>query len=163
MAATLNIGENDIYTEVRAFLRGLFSCEVIRAYSNNVPLPKAPFVLTNILGTADAATNEHAYDKTAGKAGVSRATAVRMQLDFYGAGSEERCRIFTHLWRDFYTCEQLRQCQPLYTDDARFMPLSNEEADFEERWTVTAHLAYCPTVTHGQEYVRTFEIELTQP
>ena len=53
MAATLD----DIYTEVRAMLLGLFSCEVVRGYSNNVPLPKPPFVVMNILNETAAATN----------------------------------------------------------------------------------------------------------
>ena len=80
MAATLD----DIYTEVRAMLLGLFSCEVVRGYSNNVPLPRPPFVVMNILNETAAATNEHAYAVSDETAAFSRQSEIQMQLDFYG-------------------------------------------------------------------------------
>ena len=67
MATTLD----DIYRDVRALLLGLFSCEVIRGYSNNVPLPKPPFILMNILHDSAASTNEHRYSVVDGQATVN--------------------------------------------------------------------------------------------
>lgn len=160
MAATLNINEDDIYTEVRALLRGLFSCEVVRGYSNNVPLPKASFVLMNILNDSPRSTNEHHYDVAAGQAIAGQASEMQMQLDFYGTESGAMARIFVGLWRDFYACERMKKCQPLYANQPRFMPLTNEESNYEARWTVTASLSYYPTVTHEQAFVNAFDIEL---
>lgn len=98
MAATLD----DIYTEVRAMLLGLFSCEVVRGYNNNVPLPKPPFVVMNILNEAAAATNEHAYAVADETAAVSRQSEIQMQLDFYGAEAGRMAQKTVLLWRDFY-------------------------------------------------------------
>ena len=106
MAATLD----DIYTEVRAMLLGLFSCEAVRGYGNNVPLPKPPFVVMNILNETDAATNEHAYAAADKAAAVSRQSEIQMQLDFYGAEAGQMAQKTVLLWRDFYACE--RRCMP---------------------------------------------------
>ena len=105
MAATLD----DIYTEVRAMLLGLFSCEVVRGYSNNVPLPKPPFVVMNILNETAAATNEHAYAVADETAAVSRPSEIQMQLDFYGEEAGQMAQKTVLLWRDFYACERLCQ------------------------------------------------------
>ncbi len=161
MATTLNIAEDDIYREVRSLLIGLFSCEVIRGYSNNVPLPKPPFVLMNILSDTPVATGEHDYAPAETSAVVSRATEVQMQLDFYGREAGRMAQTLATLWRDFYACERLKCCQPLYTDTARFMPLTNEESAYEQRWTLTAALSYTPAVKHEQAFVNAFDIELS--
>ena len=159
MAATLD----DIYTEVRAMLLGLFSCEVVRGYSNNVPLPKPPFVVMNILNEAAAATNEHAYAVADETAAVSRQSEIQMQLDFYGAEAGQMAQKTVLLWRDFYACERLKSCQPLYADPARFMPLTTEESEYEERWMTTVHLAYAPQAEHPQQFVNAFDLTLIQP
>ncbi|MFU8618188.1 LIC_12616 family protein [Neisseria sp. LACPHL-SPEC-2024-00856] len=159
MAATLD----DIYTEVRAMLLGLFSCEVVRGYSNNVPLPKPPFVVMNILNEAAASTNEHAYDAADETAAVSRQSEIQMQLDFYGEEAGRMAQETVLLWRDSYACERLESCRPLYADPARFMPLTNEEGGYEERWTAAVYLSYAPQAEYPQQFVNAFDLTLIQP
>lgn len=159
MAATLD----DIYADVRGLLLGLLDCEVVRGYSNNVPLPKPPFVLMNILNETAAATNEHAYSVADETAAVSRQSEIQMQLDFFGAMAGQMAQQTVLLWRDFYACERLQSCQPLYADPARFMPLANEESEYEERWMTTVHLSYAPQAEHPQPFVKDFDLTLTQP
>lgn len=159
MAATLD----DIYADVRSLLLGLFDCEVIRGYSNNVPLPKPPFVLMNILNETAAATNEHAYSPADETAAVSRQSEIQMQLDFFGAEAGQMAQKTVLLWRDFYACERLKFCQPLYVGLARFMPLTNEESEYEERWMTTVHLAYAPQAEHQQKFINAFDLTLIQP
>lgn len=155
MATALKNTHNDIYREVRAFLLGLFLLpeeNVIRGYSNNVPLPNGNFILMNIIHEQQLATNEHRYLPVQSEAEVKQSVEVQLQLDFFGEQAGEFSRIFTHLWRDEFACEQLSMCQPLYADNPRYLPFTNEEERFEERWTVTAHLQYNPMVTHHQDF-----------
>ena len=155
MATTLNITENDIYKEVRSYLLGLFSLpnnNVIRGYSNNVPLPAAPFVVMNILTSTDNSTVVRDYDPDNGLAESGVNTTVSMQIDFYGDAAESMCRTFVNLWRDFYACERLVKCQPLFCDDPRYMPFTDESSNFETRWMTVARLNYNPVVIYEQDF-----------
>ncbi|OBX10411.1 hypothetical protein QV09_05525 [Gallibacterium salpingitidis] len=156
MAAELNTTHNDIYREVRALLLGLFHLngdQVIRGYSNNVPLPKNDFILMNIIHEQALSTNSYNYSKEAGNVEILQSTEVQMQIDFYGKTAAVNARVFCNLWRDFYSCEHLSHCQPLYCDNPQYLPFTNEKNEYEERYTVTVHLTYNPVITHEQEFI----------
>lgn len=163
MATALNISHDDIYREVRAYLLGLFHLDgdrVIRGYSNNVPLPNPPFILMNIIHEQALSTNVHHYWVEREQADVSQSVEVRLQLDFFGETSGQFARTFCQLWRDFYACERLQCCQPLYCEDPKYLPFTNEESEYEERYTVTALLNYNPRVTHEQDFINNPSIML---
>lgn len=156
MAAELNVTHNDIYREVRALLLGLFHLkgdQVVRGYSNNVPLPKNDFILMNIIHEQPLSTNSNNYSKEVGNVEVIQSVEIQMQIDFYGESSANNARVFCNLWRDFYSCEHLIHCQPLYCDNLQYLPFTNEKSEYEERYTVTAHLTYNPVITHEQEFI----------
>lgn len=154
MAATLSITHTQIYTDLRQYLLSLFpSCEVIQGYSNNVPLPNSPFILMNIINESEMNAQISDYRVSDGVANVTRSIETVVQVDFYGVDSGQDARLFSALWRDFHACDGLRVCKPLYADPARYIPLSNEEQEFEERWSVTASLTYNPTITHAQDFI----------
>lgn len=162
MAATLNTTHADIYIDVRRYLLSMFpDNEVVQGYSNNVPLPNAPFILMNIITETDLNTQINEFSGS-GKATSARSVETAMQLDFYGKESGERARVFQNLWRDYYACEWLQKCQPLYSDNLRYIPLTNEEQNYEERWSVTAYLTYNPTITHDQDYVNSVDVSIQQ-
>lgn len=160
MAATLNISHDDIYADVRQYLLTLFpDIEAVRGYSNNVPLPNAPFVLMNIITETDLNTPINEFQGN-GRATVSRSVETAMQLDFYGKESGERARAFQNLWRGYHACDNLEKCRPLYSDPLRYIPLSNEEQNYEERWSLTAYLTYCPVITYEQDSVQDVKLSL---
>ena len=161
MAAKLDKTHDDIYADVRAFLINLFPLpdeKVIRGYSNNVPFPQAPFICINIITESALATNVNEYAEESGR--VMQTQEVQMQVDFYGQQSGEMSRTFANLWRDFYACDRLSVCQPLYTNDPQYLPFTNESSDFEERWMVSAYLNYNPVVTHEQSRVSAIDISI---
>lgn len=160
MAATLNTTHTDIYTDVRRYLLSLFpDNEVIQGYGNNVPLPNSPFVLMNIITETDLNAQINTFDGD-DTATASRSVETALQLDFYGSRSGERARVFQNLWRDYHACEHLEKCQPLYSESIRYIPLTNEEQNFEERWSITAYLTYNPTITHRQDYVHSVGVSI---
>lgn len=153
---TLNTTHNDIYREVRAYLLGLFHLEgdqVIRGYSNNAPLPNPPFILMNIIHEQALSTNAYDYSIDEGNVEVMQSLEIQMQLDFYGETSGEISRKFCTLWRDFHACERLERCQPLYCDEPKYLPFTNEASEYEERYMVTAYLTYNPVITHEQDFI----------
>lgn len=154
MAAALSITHEEIYIDLRQYLLSLFpDCEVIQAYGNNTPLPNAPFISMNIIHESEMNTQIHEWHVSDGLADVIRSIETTFQLDFYGKDSGRRARVFSALWRDFHACDGLAVCKPLYTENARYLPLSNEEQEFEERWSITASLTYNPAVTHAQDFI----------
>lgn len=160
---TLNTTHDDIYREVRALLLGLFRLsddQVIRGYSNNVPLPNSPFVLMNIIHEQALSTNVHNYSLEEGDVEVMQSVEVQMQIDFYGETSGQMARKFCTLWRDFYACEQLKSCQPLYCDEPKYLPFTNEANEYEERFMVTAQLTYNPVLTYKQDFITNPSITL---
>ena len=156
MAAELSTTHDDIYREVRALLLNLFSLsgeQVIRGYSDNVPLPEDDFIMMNIIDEQELSTNGYNYSKEEGNVEVKQSVEVQMQIDFYGKSAVKFSRTFCQLWRDFYSCEHLESCQPLYCDNPKYLPFVNEKSQYEERYLVTAHLTYNPVITHGQEFM----------
>jgi hypothetical protein len=160
MQTTLNLDHQAIYKEVRAYLLGLFSCEVVQGWSNNAPMPKPPFITMRILSEQDLATVESDYDLDSDQASKQQSTQVMMQVDFYDC--QRSARTFTNLWRDFHASERLTHCQPLYTDEPKNMPITNSENLYESRIVVTAYLQYNPVVIHEQTFIDDMSINLTK-
>lgn len=155
---TINITHQGLYKDVRTYLLGLFTCEVVQGWSNNVPMPSPPFISMRILGERALATNEAEYDLAQNQATKIQSVEVSMQLDFYDC--PENARIFNNLWRDMHASDRLEKCQPLYSDDPKHMPITNSETQYESRWVVTAYLQYNPAVTHEQAFIDEMPINL---
>lgn len=159
METKLNISHDDIYADVRAWLLKLFPAwEVVRSYSNNVPLPNVPFILLHILHERDLSTRTHNYDVDAGTAQVGSTVHLEMQIDCYGEESGTAARTIAQLWQDFQAAEHLQVCQPLYCEQPRHIPMTNEVSDFEMRWSLTVALNYNPSITHAQDFVKHIRI-----
>lgn len=141
MATKLDVTHQDIYADVRAFLLNIVDCEVIQAYSNNVPLPERDFVMMNILHEVAQNTTTHDENR------VSQVFELTMQLDFFGKQAAENAQRVCRLWRDAYACERLQFCQPLFHGDIRYLPLTNEASQYERRYCVDLAISYHSTLT----------------
>jgi hypothetical protein len=161
MQTKVNIDHQDIYAEIRRFLLSFARCEVIQGYGNNVPMPLNGFILMRILFENQLATNINEYDIDSDSSNVTQSQELSMQLDFYGDDGSEYAHIFTTLWRDFYGCDHLTKCQPLYADAPKLLPIVNGESQYEQRWCVTAVMQYNPTVTHQQVFIDEMPVTTT--
>jgi hypothetical protein len=52
--------------------------------------------------------------------------------------------------------------QPLYADNPTQMPLIDGEAQYEQRWKLTASLQYNPIVTVSQDFADTLTLTLDE-
>lgn len=83
-------------------------------------------------------------------------TEVAIQLDVYGPASVENAQIVSQIFRDEYAYDFFRNLSdtitPLVADDPRQMPWINDQAQYENRWTVEATFQLNETLSIPQQY-----------
>jgi len=156
---------SDVYTALGNFIvaqLGLNPGQVIQGYPNRTAMPSpasAGFVVMTAISKRRLRTNVDNFTATTSPAPApgpvtsEQGQQVDVQLDCYGPAASEWSDILTTLLRDNIGCVALApNCQPLYADDPIRAPLTNAEAEYEDRWIVTARLQYNPVTTTAQEY-----------
>jgi hypothetical protein len=166
-AATITPVPTDVLTAVRAFLLAILPAgtPVIQGIQNRVAMPVSGFVLMTPLYQMRLATNVDSYDDTYPSSGASfsaeQDTRIDIQLDFYGPLSGAWAAMISTLWRDEYGVTALApNCAPLYIDDARMMPLTDDEQQYLQRWMSVAVAQYNPVVTLPQQFAGAAEATL---
>lgn len=158
--ATIDIIHDDLYKEIRLFLVDLFDTKnIVKPIQNGVPLPENAIVM-NIIGEHDFDVAVTRYFKDQNEASVQQSVEVTMQIDIYGEDSAKRSRILTNLWRNHYSTDRLKNCQPLYSRAPIHAPFINEKSMYEDRYIVELKLQYNPIVTHAQDFVDSIDITL---
>lgn len=169
-AATVAPGISAVYTALGNFIvaqLGLAASQIIQGYPNRVAMPPtvpptgypAGFVVMTAISKQRLRTNVDSYSSTSSPAPApgpvtsEQGQQLNIQIDCYGPNSSEWSDILTTLLRDNIGCIALApNCQPLYADDPIRAPLTDAEAQYEDRWIITARLQYNPIVTTGQDY-----------
>lgn len=141
---------------------------VIQGLGNRVPYPVAVpgFVVMTAAGFNNLRTPIETWD-TSNPAPTTLAsesgTKLRVQLDFISGpgvnpGAGDMAKLISGIWRTEATCTALGggntppTCQPLYADEAIMAPLTDEEDQYEQRWTLTAYIQYNPVTTVPQQF-----------
>lgn len=153
--ADLNVTQQEIYKDVRAFLLGLFpgsENQIIQAIQpgKNPPLPYNAVVMQVLFSKNLDIAVVTPLPPT--EAAIQNSVEVRMQIDFYGVNAEARSRVVANLWRTGYTCELLTTCQPLYVQSHDRHIYVNDSNQYEDRWIVDLGLQYNPQVTVAQGF-----------
>lgn len=164
-AAMATVTHKQIYTEVRAYLLGLFLCppeSVIQGYQNDAPLPDQAIVMS-ILFEQALDVSVHYYEPADNQTFVQQSVEITMQIDFYGADSGDKARKLCNLWKSHYSTARLISCQPLYCKDPVQMTFINEQSRYEQRWMVELILQYNPEFSHEQTYLDMPVITLKNP
>ncbi len=162
MTATVANTLTDVYKALGAFVLaqlGLASGQVIQGYPNRTAMPVGPFVLMTAMLKRRLRTNVDNFAGTSqvapapGPVTAEQGMQVDVQLDCYGPQSSDWADILTTLLRDNVGCLALApKCQPLYADDPIRAPLTNAEAQYEDRWIIQARIQYNAVVTTAQDY-----------
>lgn len=161
MSLSVSPDQVQVYKALVAFLTSIVPAgvPVLRALPNRTSMPAAVpgFVVVQALftdrlrmavDTYPAGTAEIPTDYT-----VEQGIEIPFQVDFYGKHSGTWSAMFSTLFQDTYGCNALApNCQPLYCNEGRMMPLTDEEKQYEERWCLDAHLQWNPVVTAPQQY-----------
>lgn len=152
----------DVYTALGDFIvamLGLNPGQVIQGYPNRTAMPVGPFVAMTAMLKKRLRTNVDNYQSTTdpapapGPVTSEQGQQVTVQLDVYGPESSDWADILTTLLRDNVACLALApKCQPLYADDPIRAPLTDAEAQYDDRWIISALIQYNPITTTAQEY-----------
>jgi hypothetical protein len=160
MSVTVAPTNSDVLTALRSFVLGIVgqNIPVVRGLSNRVamPPPKPGFVVIQPLFQSRLRWNIDDWDMAGSNptSGTSeQGIELRVQIDCYGPSSPNWAAMISTLFRDNYGCQALApNCQPLYADEARMVPLVDAEEQYEERWMVDARLQWNPVTTVAQDF-----------
>jgi hypothetical protein len=130
---------------------------VLQGLPNRSSMPPASpgFAVMTVVGMKRLRTNIDSWVQTGEPSAISHemGAELRVQIDFYGATSQDWAAAFMTLFRDDSGVQALAPtCAPLYADDARMAPLDDSEEQYEQRWTVDAFLQYNPITTDPMQF-----------
>jgi hypothetical protein len=173
----VDVAQADLYAIFQpwvASVTGLDPSVVIDGLDNRVapPLASPGYISIQAILQVRLNTNEDSWTYETDPSGSDNNESseahyqVALQLDCYGALSQTWVTILQTLLRDDVGCIALAGddpttpiCQPLYTDEPIMVPLVDSEAQYEQRWTLTAQLQYDPIVTAPLQFAN--EVDLT--
>lgn len=158
--------QDDVFTSIRAFIRGVLPCEVIQGLGNRVSMPLSGFVAMTQMAQNRLSTNVDSYadpTPTTGTVSAQQAMQITVQLDCYGPQSADWASILSTLLRDEYACIALAPLvQPLHADDPRMLPLIDGEEQYEQRWTLDARFQVKPIVITPMQFFDEAEVGLIE-
>jgi hypothetical protein len=152
----------DVLQDIRTFLQAILGTgtQVIRGIANRVPapLPQTGFIVLTPIYQERLEYNADNFSDVKNPAPTTLSIRVSMridvQCDVYGSGgwAGTWAAMIVQLWRDEFACNAMVNSQPLYADDARMIPLTDSEQQYEERWSMTLTAQYNPVVTPAQTF-----------
>lgn len=165
----IDITQTDVLTVVRGFLLSFLpdTVEVVKGQDNRVPEPSSPNYIvmtglflnrlrTNIDNYEDTFDPLHPDPTAPGYKKAQQAIDFNLQIDVHGPLSADYSAVISTLWRDLVACAFFKasgfDMQPLYVDDPKQTAFIDEGDQYEDRWTITAHLQFNPVVTTGQQF-----------
>lgn len=168
MSFSISPDQNAVYVAMESFLSGILpeNVVVIRGLPNRAAMPPTTpgFVSMQAMFTERLHWGIDTYTEGGVDPPVDytiqQSLDIAFQIDCYGKDSGSWAAIVTAAFNDTYGCNALGpDCQPLYCNEGRMMPLTNEELEYEERWNLDGHLQWNPVMTVLQEYAD--ELNLT--
>lgn len=161
MSLTVTPSQITVYQALETFLSGVLPAgvPVIRGLPNRsaMPSPQPGFVVMQALfdgrlwmpvdtyvtgGTSPPTTST-----------IEQAIELAVQIDCFGPSSSDWAATISTTFEDNYGFTALGpNCAPLYCNEGRMIPLTDEELQYEERWCLDARLEWHPVVTVNQQY-----------
>jgi hypothetical protein len=158
--------QSDVYAALGAFLSGVLPAgvQVIRGLPNRAAMPPTSpgFVTMQALFEERLNMPVHSwnYDASTPPAtlDVEQGVDLPVQIDCYGPTSGDWAATISTCFEDEYGFAALApNCDPLYCNQAQMAPLTDEELEYEERWSLEAHLQYNPVATVQQQFADTLD------
>lgn len=169
MSVSVSPDQDQVYAALVAFITGIVPAgvKVLRYLPNRtaLPPPRPGYAMIQALFTERLRFPIDTYTQ-GGNAPPTQYTVeqgidIPFQVDFYGKHSGTWSATASTLFQDTYGCDALApNCQPLYCNEGRMMPLTDEEKAYEERWSLDAHVQWNPVVTATQQYADQLELTL---
>jgi hypothetical protein len=151
---TISITEDQILVALRNWLLNAVSGEVVEGVVNRVSMPAGSFIEMTPLVKSRLSTNVTSYPDINTETN-QQFIDFTIQLDIYGANAGDWSTIIATAFRSDQACifldAQLPGIAPLYSEDARQLPLINGEDQYESHWSIAIHLQFNPSVNDAQQ------------
>ena len=168
MSVSVSPNQDQVYAALRSFLLSVLPAgvPVLRALPNRAAMPPAvpgyvyiqAMLMERLRMPID--TYPGGTEETPTSYTIEQGLDVPFQIDCYGKHSGTWAGIISTTFEDTYGFNALApNCAPLYCNEARMIPLTDEEKQYEERWSLDGHVQWNPVVTAPQQYAD--ELELT--
>jgi hypothetical protein len=162
-----------VYAALTPFIMnvtGLPAAQVVQGIQNRVSMPANGFVNMQALFRKRLRTNVH-YPVESGEpttASIEEGVELVVQIDCYSpagaytVGGEDWANLLSATLRDEYGYDALigSGLAPLYADEARMIPITDGEDQYEERWSLDAHFQFNPVTTIPQQYANVLDLTL---
>ena len=161
---------DDAYQTLGDFLETVLpgGVVVIQTPQNRVSMPPAVPGFVGMTARIDGRimTNLDQFDPNAvapNAVDILQAVRLAIQLDCYGAASNDWAIMFSTVLRDEYGCTALSPVlSPLYTEDPRFAVLVDGEEEYEQRWIVDALLEYHPITSTPMQFANAAAVTIVE-
>ena len=102
---------------------------------------------------------------SAGNELLQQATQVEYQIDVHGPNSADNAQIISTMFRDEYATNWwlaagVTTSAPLYADDPRQVPFTNENQQVEYRWVITARLEADQTIVVPMQVAQALSVNI---
>jgi hypothetical protein len=92
---------------------------------------------------------------------IQMAMRLDVQIDCYGPLAADWATMIHAVYFDEYACDLMVNSQPLFmASEPQMAPLVDSEAQYEQRWTMTAAMQFNPVVQPAQLYADALDITL---
>jgi hypothetical protein len=119
------------------------------------------------VGTYNVTPSQTVTSETmaSGAASVMQETEITFQLDVHGPNSADNAQTISTLFRDEYATSRFYELNPavspLYADDPRQMPFTNDQDQVETRYVIDAHIQANQVVSNiPQQFGDVFDVDL---
>lgn len=160
MTYAVSITEADVMSALRAWVLSAVQGEVVQGFTNRVSTPKGSFVVMSGLVKRNLSTNMKTFTSpvtpsTVGELRNTKSLEYTVQLDVYGPASGDDSTVLTTAftndaaWSFFNNL--VPGLAPLFMEDPRQSPIVTGEQQYDQRWTLVAHLNFMPSIVEPQE------------
>lgn len=126
--------------------------KIVRAQANNVPSPLPPSVVITPLMLNQYTTTRTKLDGVANTMSYLMPKRLEVQMDCYGIQGGDMANTIATIFRSGALFGQFPDgVTTLYCSDARQIPLTTGEKQYEDRWSLTLSLQYNEPVILSQE------------
>lgn len=160
MTFIVSITDDQIFTALKSWIIAAVAGEAVQGYTNRVSSPKGSFVEMYGLVKTNLSMNMRKFTSpinpvTVGTETERKSIDYTIQLDVYGATASDVATIlnvaFTAQTTWAFFNNLVPGLAPLYMEDPRQSPITTGEQQYDQRWTLTAHMQFLPSITDAQE------------
>lgn len=157
----IDISVDAVIEALGAFIQPFMptGAQIVRGQEDRVAMPADGFVLLTEVLKLDLETATVTGNKPNAQAQIMSPKRIDVQLDFFGPAAGDQIAAVKAVYRTSYAVSRFPAgIAPLYCTDERQTSLTNDQQQYENRWTLTASLQYNPSVYIPKQFATALKL-----